>query len=164
MRRYVLVAALSFIVSGCDTPLGGVFSRDQSGGVTANSVGTVNQTVAPVINGPYLKTLQDKYFHGAQFDRQWQSLSADVTDKDIDGLGDKSAAWVAETYAWIFKNITPAAAERFVRLEPTSISFTITAGQYSEKSRKTYSFWRISFPQYLDNLDALMRYNAMYPQ
>jgi len=163
MRRYVLVASLSFALSGCDTLAGGVFSRDQSGGVTANSVGTVNQTVAPKVKSPYLNYLQQQWAAGAEIEATMKS--GDKTDEEIEHDIQEGNTWAQQTAIWIGTHMTRAAMDKFLRTRGHSDSW-IMQTQHPHKFGELEKWSRAlnALEDMLDNLDALMRSDEMYPQ
>lgn len=166
-NKSIAFMAVVLAVTACGTPTtppAGVSSQGQSGGVTANSVGTVNQTIPPHIPSPYLKHLQELYAQGGQIERAWRFIPQTYTDQDINALATKSASWVNDTYNWISKNMTAAAAERFVQITPDVANWTMKGGKFSDESQKEFSDWYKGMPQFLANLDALMRSDEMYPQ
>jgi hypothetical protein len=92
------------------------------------------------------------------------SLPQTTADQDIQKLAEVSANWANSSFTWISTHITPAAAEKFVQLLPSSLSFTLPGTKLDSSHANMYSNWRLAMPQYVENLDALMRSDEMYPQ
>jgi hypothetical protein len=129
--------------------------------VTANTVETLNQTVAPKIKSPYLADLQNYYAIGGRILRSAQP--ADLTDAQIDGTSRAADAWATTVYQWLQQRVTPAAAERFAKIGGPTYSWDIVGSHVAgegDKRNRTLN----ALHQWLDNLDALMRSDEMYPQ
>lgn len=162
IRLSLLSVTVLAAVAACSTPEpGSVSSQGQSGGVTANTVETVNQTVAPKIKSPYLAKLQSFYADGARILRSAQAT--DVTDAQINLNTAAAENWANLVYQWLNQNVTPAAAERFVKRGGLSYTWTLTGTHADgEQARRDSTINAMS--NWLDNLDSLMRSDEMYPQ
>jgi hypothetical protein len=172
-HRSVLLGAAIGVLSGCSTP-----SADNKTGQNGQTVGqcvvsggsnsgavTQNCEVPPPrMNSPYRARLQDMYYQGGLIARQWQAFPQNVTDKYIDDLSDKAADWANGTYNWIAKNITPAAAEKFALIVPSIGTYSVQGVKISQDSQQKIDNWTKRMPQYMQNLDALMRSDEMFPQ
>jgi hypothetical protein len=139
-----------------------VRSDNQSGGVTAERIDTLNQNFDRSRPSPYLKDLQQFYAEGGKLARGWMLMPPDLKDEDILGHNKRSTDWVNSAYVWISQHVTVAAAERFVILTPSALTFTLP-GAHSAEVETMYSNWRWLMPQYLANLNDLMKSDEMYP-
>jgi hypothetical protein len=133
-----------------------------SGGTNSGSVRQDCTTqVLPRIKSPYLSNLQTFYAQGAELLRT--ASNGNLTDEQIDAVDVARVQWVNTTYAWISTHITTAAAEKFVKLEPTALSES-PAGTHKEGEQKKFSNTIITLSNWTNNLDTLMRSDEMYPQ
>ncbi|MBV9571932.1 MAG: hypothetical protein JO056_11895 [Alphaproteobacteria bacterium] len=156
------ISAALLALSSCTTPQPvTVSSQGQSGGVNANNIGTVNQSVLPKIKSPFLPYLQDQWADGAALYRVLKNSS--LTDEQIDQQVHLTMVWVNSTASWIQQHMTRAAAEKFVLVRGTSMSWILT-GAHKPGEAEKWSNTLNALENWLDNLDALMRSDEMYPQ
>jgi len=88
-----------------------VSSTNQFGGVTALSIGTVNQNTA-ADRSKYIKPLQQFYAQGVAI-RQ-ALLMDDLTDDQIDTYSNSGVSWINTVATWLVKNMNVPAEARFV--------------------------------------------------
>jgi hypothetical protein len=118
---------------------------------------------APAGENHDLQPLRNAFYEGGQLNRQWQSIPPTFTDADIDALGQKSADWANDTANWISKNIAPAAAERFLLITPQGpVTYSLQTNELSSTSQAKFDNWYKKMPQFLANLDLLIRSEKQY--
>jgi len=167
-QSVVSLFARYVIVLGCIVPAASkaqqsplVSSENRPAGAALGSKDAVR--LPPKIESPYLAHLEVQYAEGSKLLTQWRAVSGDTPDVQILALSQTSERWYANTYQWIEANIGPAAAEHFGQWVTSDVSYPLI-GNHSPAATHAYIDQLILAPQYLDNLDALMRDHEMYPQ
>lgn len=129
-----------------------VSSSDQRGGVTANTIGRVYQTVLPsLVRGPQLQILKATYSEGAKIYRVLRV--SELTDAQSDELCNRGKQWADKTFAWLQTRISEYAAERFAFQPP---------GLPMIHSKKSQCLTELA--GFVNNLDLLMRDPSIYPE
>jgi len=130
-----------------------------SGGTNSGAV-TQNCQTAPKLKSPYLAILQEKWADGAEVLR---ALQGATTDEQIDAAIPKANNWAKETVTWIAQHMTRAAAEKFVQIRGHALSWNLDGDHKAGEVAKRSNAINV-VGDWLDNLDALMRSDEMYPQ
>lgn len=172
LRRIGRINAGIFIVvalSACSTPppdnstgqKGATIGDCVVSGGTNGGMVTQNCQVAARIR-PYLPMLQKYYTEGA---RIFDSLENDpLTIDQLRNTIKKSQDWRQRTYSWLQSHVTPAAAERFaIRDRPTlgwdSHTKNLSGPDY-QSEQDALNMMMVC----LQNLNALMASDEMFPQ
>jgi hypothetical protein len=137
-----------------------ISSQGQTGGVVANSVGVV-QNINPRVKSPYLSQFQQFYAKGGEISRYL--LNSSIDDAGIDRGCEAAENWINAIFNWTRVNVTPAAGERLI--VRTGLSYTWSlSGEHAPGEKEKRDNCLNAMTTWLDNLDALMRSDAMYPQ
>ena len=142
------------------TAIGPVTSTNQANGVTAAYIGTV-QILQPLVRGPQLERFKVSFTVGARVLRQMQR--PDLTDDQIDAHTKAANYWISQTFAWLQKDVSPYAAERFAFHTPGVVSWSLGGDHKPGYFMMRTNVINIMSPL-LQNLDLLMRDPSIYPQ
>lgn len=137
-----------------------VQSHGQAGGVTAGTIGTVNQVVPTLVRGPLLNKFKEAFAQGAKIRRHLST--GGQSDAEYNNLLDAADMWVDQTYSWLGHDFGEYAAERFIfRTSPTMI---YTKGPTDQALNMRRNNTLSAMAGWLQNLDLLMREPSLYPE
>jgi hypothetical protein len=140
-----------------------VKSSGQRNGVTAGYVGQLTQTVLPtLVRGPQLEKFKAAFTAGAKLNREF--VVGPMDDARISILLAQSDKWANDTYAWLHRDVSEYAAERFAfRPPPLSMSWNLP-GEHAAGFVQRWGDTRQALSASLVNLDQLMRDPSIYPE
>lgn len=145
-----------------NSSVGTVSSTGASGGVTAGFVGSVQQTtVLPtLVRGPLLDQFKIRFTEGARLYRML--LDGNLNDDQIVATCNSLDGWYGMTFAWLNKDVSLWAAERFAFKFGGSLSWSLAGDHKLEVVQRRSAYINVVHPL-LQNLDQLMREPSLYP-